>query len=121
MAQPHEMTLANLGAGALMECATVELRKICDNIADPNIKTDAKRKLQINIVIKPDPKGQMAQITYEVKASMPGPDAGRTAAYIAFAPETKAISLFEVESHPPLFEEPKTLANVTELPAAKRA
>lgn len=121
MGTPNEMNLANLGGGALMECATAELRKICDNIADPNIKTDAKRKLQINIVIKPDPKGQMANISYEVKASMPGPDAGKTMAYIAFAPETKAISLFEVETHPPLFEEPKALPNVTELPAAKRA
>jgi hypothetical protein len=120
MATPNEVTLANLGGGALMECATLELRKICDNIADPNIKTDAKRKLQINIVIKPDPKGQMAQITYEVKASMPGPDAGRTAAYIAFAPETKAISLFEVEAHPPLFEAEKPLAPIEPL-AAKRA
>ena len=117
---PNEMNLSNLGGGALMECATAELRKICANIADPNFKTDAKRKLQINIVIKPDPKGQMAQITYEVKASMPGPDAGRTAAYIAFAPETKAISLFEDETHPPLFEPEKPLTAIEPL-ASKRA
>jgi len=120
MGNPIEMSLANLGGGALMECATLELRKICDNIADPNIKTDAKRKLQINIVIKPDAKGQMAQITYDVKASMPGPDAGRTAAYIAFAPETKAITLFEVETHPPLFEPEKPLVAVAPL-ATKQA
>ena len=54
---PNEMNLSNLGDGALMECATAELRKICANIADPNFKTDAKRKLQINIVIKPDGSG----------------------------------------------------------------
>lgn len=106
MENPIEMNLANLGNGELLECATHELRKICDNIADPNIKTDAKRKLQINIVIKPDAKGQMAQINYEVKTTMPGPDAGKTMAYIAFTPETKKISLFEVETHPALFEEP---------------
>lgn len=120
MAPPNEMTLANLGSGALMECATAELRKICDNIADPNIKTDAKRKLQINIVIKPDAKGQMASIAYEVKSSVPGPDAGKTMAYIAFTPETKAISLFEVESHPSLFEEQEPLAPIPQL-AKKQA
>ena len=119
MTQPPEMTLANLGSGALMECATAELRKICDNIADPNIKTDAKRKLQINIVIKPDLKGAMAQITYEVKSNMPGPDAGKTMAYIAFTPETRAISLFEVESHPSLFEEESPLVPVAPLERKK--
>jgi hypothetical protein len=92
MTTPIEITLANLGNGDLMECAGAELRKICDNI-----------------VIKPDPKGQMAAITYDVKTSMPGPDAGKTMAYIAFAPESKAISLFEVEHQPPLFEEERPL------------
>lgn len=111
---PTEMNLANLGGGALMECAAVELRKICDNIADPNIKTDAKRKLQINIIVKPDANGQMALITYEVKTTMPGPDAGKTMAYIAFTPETREISLFEVAAHPPLFED-VPLASITPL------
>lgn len=105
MDTPAEITLANLGNGDLLECASQELRKICQNIADPNVKTDAKRKLQINIEIKPDEKGQMAAIRYDVKTTMPGPDAGRTVAYIAMAPGAKAISLFEVESQPPLFGE----------------
>ena len=121
MGNPVEMNLANLGNGSLIECASHELRKICANIADPNVKKDAKRKLQINVVIKPDIKGQMAQITFEVKSSMPGPDAGKAMAYIAFAPETKEISLFEVETHPPLFETPEPLPNVAELGAVKRA
>lgn len=121
MPNPAELTLATLGGGGLMEVATAELRKICDNIADPNIKKDAKRKLQITIEIKPDAKGQMAAITYATKTVMPGPDAGKTAAYIAMAPETRAITLFEVEAHPSLFEDPQPLPNVTELPVAKQA
>ena len=100
-----------------MECVSVELRKICENIADPNIKTDAKRKLSISIEIKPDAKGQMAQIGYTIKSSMPGPEAGKTMAYIAMAPGSSAIGLFEVESHPPLFEE----ENPAIAPLAKRA
>jgi hypothetical protein len=114
------MTLANLGNGALIQCASHELRKICANIADPNVKKDAKRKLQINVVIKPDIKGQLAQITFEVKSSMPGPDAGKAMAYIAFAPETKEISLFEVEAHPPLFEPEEPLMSIAPL-ATKQA
>lgn len=118
MATPIEITLANLGNGDLMECASQELRKLCENIADPNIKADAKRKLQINIEVKPDEKRSMAGITYSVKTTMPGPDAGRTVAYIAMAPGASAISLFEVESQPPLFEEEPEPAV---LPLAKKA
>ena len=121
MAAPIEITLANLGNGDLMECAAIELRKICDNIADPNVKTEAKRKLQINIEIKPDAKGQKAAISYGVKTTMPGPDAGQTVAYIAMGPGSKAISLFEVTKDPgtPLFDE-EDLPGVTPL-AKKRA
>ena len=64
MSTPTEITLANLGNGDLMECVGSELRKLCDNIADPNIKADAKRKLSITIEVKPDSKRSMAQITY---------------------------------------------------------
>lgn len=119
MAPPNEITLANLAGGALMECATLELRKICENIADPNCKADAKRKLQISVLIEPDEKRSLAKVTYEVKSSLPGPDAGKTLAYIAMAPDSDVISLFEVESHAPLFpdEDPSSPA----VPLAKRA
>ena len=116
---PVELTLANLGNGDLMECVTAELRKICENIADPNVKTDAKRKLNITISIKPDAKGTTAQIDYNVNSSMPGPDAGRAMAYLAMAPGSNVISLFEVETHQPLFPE-EPLLNVSPL-TEKRA
>lgn len=119
MPHPKEITLASLGGGALMELVTMELRKIGDNIADPNIQTEAKRKLQINIEIKPDPKGEMASLTYNVKTSMPGPSAGKAIAYIAKASGESAISFFEVETQPPLFGDEES--SVTPLASAKRA
>lgn len=100
---PIEITLATLAGGALIECASHELRKICENIADPNTKADAKRKLQINVVIEPDEKRQMAKITYDVKSNMPGPDGGKTLAIIAVdAGGTGALTLFEAFTQPPL-------------------
>jgi len=105
VASPIEMTIANIGNGALMEAVSKEFRKICDNIADPGVKTEAKRKLQITIVIKPNSKGQMAQIDFSAKSTMPEPDAFRTMAHIATTPESNGIALFEVETHQSLFEE----------------
>ena len=106
MAEATEITLANLAGGGLMECATLELRKICENIADPNCKADAKRKLQITVLIEPDEKRTMARVTYDVKSSIPGPDAGKTMAYIAMAPGSSTISLFEVETRLPFEDAP---------------
>ena len=116
--QPQELTLATLGGGDLMESVQLALRKIGENINDPNMKRDAKRKIQITLEIKPDPKAQMAAITYDVTTSMPGQEAGRTAAYISMVPGTNEISLFEVERHPPLFEEQEPLTPIA--PLAKK-
>jgi len=110
-----EVTLANLGGGELMALASRELHKIGDNIADPNIRTDAVRKMQINISVKPDKKGQTAEITYSLKSTLPGPDASKTTAYIAMAPGSSDISLFGMDiRQQDLFEEPKE-PTVTEI------
>lgn len=119
MYKPTEITLANLAGGALMECASAEIRKICENIADPNCKADAKRKLRIDIQIEPDETRGMARVTYEVKSSVPGPDAGKVMALIAMAPGEKSLSMFEVETRLPFEDEP--LPDITPLGAAKRA
>jgi hypothetical protein len=97
MKQPEEMTIANLDGGGLMELATREFHKICDNVADPNVRTDATRKLTINIEVKPDRKGQTADVAYSVKSTLVGPDKAKTTAFIAQAPGSQDISLFGVD------------------------
>ena len=103
---PVEMTLANIGHGDLMAAATLELRKIGDNIANPNVKTDAKRKLTIEILIEPDATGQLAKISYALKTTLPGPEAGKAVATIAMAPDSNAISFFQLEQKLPFEETP---------------
>jgi hypothetical protein len=95
MGKPNELTLANIGGGGLAEDVTRELRRICENIADPNCKTDAKRSLKIDLKIKPDAKGQTATVTYEVKTSMPGPQPGSTTAWIAM--HDNKLGLFQMD------------------------
>ncbi len=103
---PVEMTLANIGHGDLMEAATLELRKIGADIANPNMKTDAKRKLSIEIVIEPDATGQLAKISYALKTTLPGPEAGKAVATISMVPEGKDISFFQIEQKLPYEETP---------------
>ena len=119
MAKPTEITLANLGGGGLMKLATAEMRRICENIADPNVRATAKRKLQISIIVEPDETRLMGKVTYSAEASIPGPDSGKAAVYIANDPEGQ-LGLFEMEYHRPLFEEPEPSSSVTPL-SSKRA
>jgi hypothetical protein len=104
------MTLATIANGALMETATAELRRICENIQDPNTKAEAKRKLKIEILLEPNEKREHANITYTVKPEMPGPDAGKTLAVIAMDPETRSLALFEAYTPQTLFPEPESPA-----------
>lgn len=108
MASPKKLTLDTLGGGELAAKVDRALAKICENIADPNVRTEAVRKLKIGVKIKPDKKGQMAQIVYEVKTEIPGPDPGETSAYIAMDHTSKEIALYGVDvRQSDLFDPPK--------------
>lgn len=117
---PTEITLANLAGGALMECASAELRRIAENIQDPNTKADAKRKLTISVQLEPDETRQMVKLTYTVKADVPGPDAGKTVALVAMDPGSKCLALFEAYTQASLFPDSEKGEQAT-IPFEKRA
>jgi hypothetical protein len=83
MAKPKKLELSNIGGGELAEIVDRELAKICENIADPNVKAEAKRELTIKVAFRPDKKRQTAEVAYSVKNNMPGPDTSKTTAFIA--------------------------------------
>jgi hypothetical protein len=60
----------------------------------------------------------LARVTYDVKSNMPGPDAGKTMAYLAMAPGSNTLGLFEVETRLPFEDEPLPFAEPL---ATKRA
>jgi hypothetical protein len=102
-----KLTLATIGDGGLVEDFDRELRALCENIADPNVKTDAVRTITVTLKVKPDAKGQTAGLSYSVKSSLPGADPGIQMAWIAMDEEKKNITLFHVDQRQePLFKEP---------------
>lgn len=117
---PTELTLANLAGGALMETATAELRRIAENIQDPNTAAASKRKLVITVQLEPDETRQMVKLTYTVKADVPGPDAGKTVALVAMDPGSKCLALFEAYTQASLFPEAGQ-GEQTAIPFEKRA
>lgn len=61
------MNLDTLQGGAARELFEIELQKVLRNIADPNTKPDAVRKLTLEVTIKPNEKRSMLYVA--VKAS----------------------------------------------------
>lgn len=81
--EPQKLTIANLDNGGLNELVERELGRICESIADSNVKAEAVRTLTIKVKIKPNTKKNMAAIAYQVKSEIPSVDPGTTQAYIA--------------------------------------
>ena len=128
----QKLTLATIGNGGLIEDFDRELRNLCENIADPNVKTDAVRTITVTVKVKPDKKGQTAGLSYSVKSTLPGADPGEQMTWIAMDEEKKNITLFHVDQRQDnLFKEPTVTeikpvggsapAKVAEMPAPSYA
>ncbi len=107
MTKPEKLSVENLGGGefaALVERAFV---RVGENIADPNIPTEGVRKIKAIIAIKPDKKGQTAQILFKVTTELPGAEPGSAMAYLAMDTQSKSITLFNADvRQEALFREP---------------
>ncbi|GIO33099.1 hypothetical protein J2TS6_42400 [Paenibacillus albilobatus] len=62
--------ISKLAGGAMQERINRELKKVAENILDPNTKADAVRTVTISIKIKPNEARQMASSDIEVKSSL---------------------------------------------------
>lgn len=91
------LTLSTICGGMVEQVFNRELARVCENIADPSTKAEAARKVSVVITIKPNAKGTMAEVAYDVKSSMPGVETEKSAVYIAQDPESKNVSLFPID------------------------
>lgn len=62
----EKTSILEMAQGAFQERADVEMKRVIDNILDPNTKANAKRKIVLTIELTPDSKRQ--QITVSVTA-----------------------------------------------------
>lgn len=67
---PMEVDINALSGGALAEKVNIELRKIAENVLDPNTKPDAVRTLTVTIKIKPNETRQIGAADIQVKSSL---------------------------------------------------
>jgi hypothetical protein len=60
----------NLAGGAMAERINRELKKVAENVMDPNTKADAVRTVTVQIKIKPNEARQIGNTEIEVKSSL---------------------------------------------------
>lgn len=65
-----EISLPTLHGGAAVDLFDEELRKVMENIADPNTRPDAVRTISLKVRIKPDKERRFATTTVEAHSTL---------------------------------------------------
>lgn len=76
-----QISIDSLAGGALAEKLNIELRKLAENVQDPNTKADAVRTITCTIKVKPDENRQLGSSEISVKSSL-APSKGIPASFI---------------------------------------
>ncbi len=66
----EKITLSSLKDGAVEERFQYELKKVLDNIADPNTETKKARKITIELTFSPDESCENVSCITKVKSSL---------------------------------------------------
>lgn len=81
-----------LSGGALSEKVNIEMRKVAENVLDPNTKADAVRTLTVTIKIKPNEQRQIGNADIQVKSTL-APAMGIPTSFVFdFDKEGKAVA-----------------------------
>lgn len=65
-----QMDVNNIAGGAMAEKINIELRKLAENVMDPNTKAEAVRTVTISIKIKPNETRQIGASEISVKSNL---------------------------------------------------
>ena len=73
-----QVSLSTIGGGAAVERFDDELRRVLDNIIDPNTPPKAMRKVTLEVKIKPDVDREIGQVEIVVKSQIAPAEAYET-------------------------------------------
>ncbi|WP_281885620.1 replication terminator protein [Paenibacillus sp. YYML68] len=85
------LSINDIAGGGLAEKLNIELRKVAENVLDPNTKASASRTVTLSIKITPNETRQMASAEINVKSSL-APSKGIPTSFVFdFDREGKAV------------------------------
>lgn len=94
-------SLDELMDGALTERFNTELRKVLENVLDPNTDAKKKRQIQINIFITPNDRRDAAEFKIEVKSTVAAPVPAAQTVFLQMDEQTGAVTATEITNQVP--------------------
>lgn len=91
MADTIDLSIDKLAGGALAEKLNIELRKLAENVKDPNTKADAVRTVTVTIKVKPDENRQFSTTEISTKSTLAPAKGIATNFIFDFTKEGKAV------------------------------
>jgi hypothetical protein len=111
----HDLTLHNLGSGALEERFADELSKLLENVFDPNTPWNAKRAIAVRVVFLPNEDRDQVKIDFSVESRLSPAKVCLTEARIGVGPNGPVIrEMVQQPLFPPSEESSK---KVVKMPA----
>lgn len=106
MGEQEMVSLATLARGAAIERFDDELKKVLDNILDPNTTPDKVRSVSLTVRIKPDKDRSLCMVDVEAKAGLASPSSVQTRFFVGRA-NGKAVAYEHDPRQQQLFPEQK--------------
>ena len=93
--------LDELMDGSLTERFNYELKRVLENVFDPNTDPKKKRAIAFNISIAPNEKRDAAEFKVEVKRTLARPVPNAQTVFLAWDEETGAVTATEITNQTP--------------------
>lgn len=89
-------SILEMARGAIMERADYEMKKVMDNILDPNTKAAKKRTLTVTLELLPDESRQQIQVKAVSKSKLEPTNAVTTSLYVTGNSDTGEAQVVEM-------------------------
>jgi len=93
--------LDELMDGALTERFNTELKRVLENVFDPNTDTKKKRGISINITIAPNERRDAAEFKVEVKSVLAPPVPNAQTVFLSMDDKTGTVTATEITNQTP--------------------
>jgi len=106
----HVVSLTNLNSGAVIDLFDQELKKVVENIGDPNTNPKAKREITLRVIFAPNEDRNQAAVGIDIKSKLPGHRGSVTAVWFG-RKDGKQVAV-ESDPTPGLFDQGNKLKMV---------
>lgn len=92
-----ELSVENLYGGGVVERIHDEIKRVIQNIMDPNTPAKKVRKVKMEIAIKPNEQRNMAEVVVSTSSTLCPPEPIETSIYIGADPRTGEVGASEMQ------------------------